>query len=170
MSRPASAAARPQSASSRQAWGDNGGVDNPGMRPDSRNSFGDNDMAPAPMDQELYDSSARVDQMPQPVVHVKEPETGCLHKFKRGIRCKCMLCCKVVMKQNTKLSVFLVILVWWGHRNMSVCLSICQLGAATNFDDLIKFGDRRQIRPSQMFIKLVWRHFHVSSNHVVARQ
>ena len=27
-----------------------------------------------------------------------------------------------------------------------------QLGAATNFDDLVKFGDRRQIRRSQMFI------------------
>ena len=51
-----------------------------------------------------------------------------------------------------------------------------QLGAAANFDDLVIFGDRRQIRPSQMFIKLafeflsrVWRHFYVSTNHEVAR-
>ena len=27
-----------------------------------------------------------------------------------------------------------------------------QLGAAANFDDLVKFGDRRQNRRSQMFI------------------
>ena len=27
-----------------------------------------------------------------------------------------------------------------------------QLGAAANFDDLVKFGDRRQIRRSPMFI------------------
>ena len=32
-----------------------------------------------------------------------------------------------------------------------------QLGAAANFDDLVKLGDRRQIRRSQMFIKLaIW--------------
>ena len=31
-----------------------------------------------------------------------------------------------------------------------------QLGAAANFDDLVKFGDRRQIRLSQMFIKLTF--------------
>ena len=31
-----------------------------------------------------------------------------------------------------------------------------QLGAAANFDDLVKFGDRRQIRRSQMFIKLTF--------------
>ena len=31
-----------------------------------------------------------------------------------------------------------------------------QLGAAANFDDLVKFGDRRQIRQSQMFIKLAF--------------
>ena len=31
-----------------------------------------------------------------------------------------------------------------------------QLGAATNFDDLVKFGDRRQIRLFQMFIKLAF--------------
>ena len=31
-----------------------------------------------------------------------------------------------------------------------------QLGAAANFDDLVKFGDRRQIRRSQMFIKLAF--------------
>ena len=29
-----------------------------------------------------------------------------------------------------------------------------QLGAAANFDDLDKFGDRRQIRRSQMFKNL----------------
>ena len=31
-----------------------------------------------------------------------------------------------------------------------------QLGAAANFDDLVKFGDRLQIRRSQMFIKLAF--------------
>ena len=31
-----------------------------------------------------------------------------------------------------------------------------QLGAAANFDDLVKFGDRRQFRRSQMFIKLAF--------------
>ena len=31
-----------------------------------------------------------------------------------------------------------------------------QLGAAANFDDFVKFGDRRQIRWSQMFIKLAF--------------
>ena len=32
-----------------------------------------------------------------------------------------------------------------------------QLGAAANFEDLVKFGDRRQIRRSQMFIKTcIW--------------
>ena len=31
-----------------------------------------------------------------------------------------------------------------------------QLGAAANFDDLVKFGDRRQIRRSQMFMKLAF--------------
>ena len=31
-----------------------------------------------------------------------------------------------------------------------------QLGAAANFDDLDKFGDRRQIRRSQMFKKLAF--------------
>ena len=31
-----------------------------------------------------------------------------------------------------------------------------QFGAAANFDDLVKFGDRRQIRRSQMFIKLAF--------------
>ena len=31
-----------------------------------------------------------------------------------------------------------------------------QLGAAANFDDLVKFGDRRQIRWSQIFIKLAF--------------
>ena len=35
------------------------------------------------------------------------------------------------------------------------CLSI-QLGAATNFDDFVKFGDRHQIRQSQLFIKLAF--------------
>ena len=33
-----------------------------------------------------------------------------------------------------------------------------QLGAAANFDDLVKFGDRRQIRRSQMFIKLAFEY------------
>ena len=33
---------------------------------------------------------------------------------------------------------------------------VYQLGAAANFDDLVKFGDRRQIRRSQMFIKLAF--------------
>ena len=28
-----------------------------------------------------------------------------------------------------------------------------ELGAAANFDDLVKFGDRRQIRRFEMFIK-----------------
>ena len=31
-----------------------------------------------------------------------------------------------------------------------------QLGAAANFDDLAKFGDRRQIRRSRLFIKLAF--------------
>ena len=31
-----------------------------------------------------------------------------------------------------------------------------QLGAAANFDELVKFGDRRQIRRSQMFMKLAF--------------
>ena len=31
-----------------------------------------------------------------------------------------------------------------------------QLGAAANFDDLVKFDDRRQIRRSQMFIELAF--------------
>ena len=31
-----------------------------------------------------------------------------------------------------------------------------QLGAAANFDNLVKFGDRRQIRPYQIFIKLAF--------------
>ena len=31
-----------------------------------------------------------------------------------------------------------------------------QLGAAANFDDLVKFGDPRQIKRSQMFIKLAF--------------
>ena len=31
-----------------------------------------------------------------------------------------------------------------------------QSGAAANFDDLVKFGDRHQIRRSQMFIKLAF--------------
>ena len=31
-----------------------------------------------------------------------------------------------------------------------------QLGAGANFDDLVKFGDRRQIRRPQMFIKLAF--------------
>ena len=31
-----------------------------------------------------------------------------------------------------------------------------QLGAGANFDNLVKFGDRRQIRWSQMFIKLAF--------------
>ena len=35
-------------------------------------------------------------------------------------------------------------------------LSLPQLGAAANFDDLVKFGDRRQIRRSQMFMKLAF--------------
>ena len=39
----------------------------------------------------------------------------------------------------------------WGR-----CWPIYQLGAAANFDDLVKFGDRRQIRRSQMFIKLAF--------------
>ena len=33
---------------------------------------------------------------------------------------------------------------------------VYQLGAAANFDDLVKFGDRRQIRRSQIFIKLAF--------------
>ena len=31
-----------------------------------------------------------------------------------------------------------------------------QLGAAANCDDLVRFGDRRQFRRSQMFIKLAF--------------
>ena len=36
------------------------------------------------------------------------------------------------------------------------CLGLNQLGEAANFDDLVKFGDRRQIRQFQMFIKLAF--------------
>ena len=35
-------------------------------------------------------------------------------------------------------------------------IMLYQLGAAANFDDLVKFGDRRQIRRPQMFIKLAF--------------
>ena len=43
------------------------------------------------------------------------------------------------------------------HRELSEMISvIAQLGAAANFDDLVKFGDRRQIRWSQMFMKLAF--------------
>ena len=38
-----------------------------------------------------------------------------------------------------------------GHRKRSQ-----QLGAAANFDNLVKSGDRRQIRRSRMFIKLAF--------------
>ena len=34
--------------------------------------------------------------------------------------------------------------------------TVWQLGAAANFDDLVQFGDRRQIRRSQMFMKLAF--------------
>ena len=56
-----------------------------------------------------------------------------------------------------------------------MAMSFYQLGAATNFGDLVKFGDCRQIRRSQMFIKLVFEFrcdviFYVSPNHAVARQ
>ena len=37
-----------------------------------------------------------------------------------------------------------------------VLTQINQLGSAPNFDDLVKFGDRRQIRRTQMFIKLAF--------------
>ena len=39
------------------------------------------------------------------------------------------------------------------HNHKSLC-ALEQLGAVANFDDLVKFGDHRQIRRSQMFIKL----------------
>ena len=43
---------------------------------------------------------------------------------------------------------------WWlMHMLFFWCY---QLGAAANFDDLVKFGNRRQIRRSQMFIKLAF--------------
>ena len=50
-----------------------------------------------------------------------------------------------------------------------------QLGAAANFDDLVKFGDCRQIRRFPNVYKTciwirMWCHFQVSSNHTVARQ
>ena len=48
---------------------------------------------------------------------------------------------------------------------------LTSLGTAANFDDLVKFGDRRQIMQSQMFIKLAFEFgcdFYVSSNNVVA--
>ena len=45
--------------------------------------------------------------------------------------------------------------------NNDACWQNCscsanQLGAAANFDDLAKFGDRRQIRRSRLFIKLAF--------------
>ena len=40
-------------------------------------------------------------------------------------------------------------------RKGALASSICkQLGVAASFDDLVKFGDRRQIKWSQIFIKL----------------
>ena len=50
-----------------------------------------------------------------------------------------------------------------------------QLGAAANFDDLVKFGDRRQKAIPNVYIYKTCifnsdvSHFHVSSNHAVAR-
>ena len=40
--------------------------------------------------------------------------------------------------------------------DLHVNLLCCQLGATANFDDLIKYGDRRQIRLLQMFLKLAF--------------
>ena len=45
-----------------------------------------------------------------------------------------------------------------------------QLGAAGNFDDLVKFGNHCKIRRSQMFTKLAFELGDVSPNHAVARQ
>ena len=78
---------RPQSARSRSAWDDDrdGAYDNPGMRSESRQSMGPDDMVAA-MEGELY----RDDQVAvvQPPVQVKEPPQGCWFKFKKGIRCE----------------------------------------------------------------------------------
>ena len=47
--------------------------------------------------------------------------------------------------------------IFWSTWNAKVIAqSPDQLGAAANFDDLVKFGDRRQISRSQIFIKLAF--------------
>ena len=44
----------------------------------------------------------------------------------------------------------------WESHIFGICHQSYQLGAAANFDDLVKFGNRRQIRRSQIFIKLAF--------------
>ena len=53
-------------------------------------------------------------------------------------------------------------------RNLRFPISPQQSGAAANFGDLVKFGDPN-VYNTCIWIRM-WRHFHVSSNHAVARQ
>ena len=65
-------AGRPSSAQSRNAWSDDG------------------NSSPAAMENEDFDSNIHVHpdgDQPQQVA-VQEPQNGCWHKFKRGVRCK----------------------------------------------------------------------------------
>ena len=66
---------------------------------------------------------------------------------------------KILAKVGPTIKMFKMAATWAAHGHwagsMPANLLVSdQLGAAANFDDLIKFGDRRQIRRSQMFIKL----------------
>ena len=43
-----------------------------------------------------------------------------------------------------------------GRKNFCDALTVSCMGAAANFDDIIKFGDHRQIRRYQMFKKFAF--------------
>ena len=78
---------RPSSASSRNAWSDDG-IDNPaGPRSDYNNRHLYGGSMPAPMENEMYGNGVEVLDN-NPPVHVNEPPSGCFYKFTRGIRCK----------------------------------------------------------------------------------
>ena len=70
---------RPGSATSRNAWVTDQGMDNGAYHGDD---------LPAAMESEAYDGSLRVEEHQQAVVQVAEPPNGCWFKFKKGIRCK----------------------------------------------------------------------------------
>ena len=75
-------------------------------------------------------------------------------------------CCRSVLVACWQVSVLASLWSCWRRSSaigQFVCIwktsQVCwhsQLGAAANFDDLVKFGERRQIRRSQMFIKLAF--------------